>query len=71
MPISSQVKVAFPNIKAEMGRRGETNGSMAKVLGMSVVSYGYKLQGKREFTLAEVHNLAEHFETSIDYLVAR
>ena len=61
----------YPNVRAEMSRHGKTIQDIAKYLGLSTNSVSFKLNGKREFTLKEVENLASLFNCSLDYLVAR
>lgn len=59
----------YPNIRAEMGRHNITIKDLAKSLGLSVNSVSFKLNGKREFTLSEIENIAYIFNCSLDYLV--
>ncbi len=59
------------NIKAEMARADMTIGDMAKALGLSRNGFSFKLNGKREYTLAELNKMADLFGVSVDYLAGR
>lgn len=61
--------ILFPNIKAEMGRRGLTISGLANHMGLSYNSVSFKLHGKRDFTLTEIEKIAKLFNCSLDYLV--
>lgn len=59
----------YPNIKAEMGRHNITIKELAQNLKLSTNSVSFKLNGKREFTLSEIEEIANLFNCSLDYLV--
>lgn len=54
-------KVLFPNLLAEMARKGETQKSIAKVLGVSEPTISLKFKGKSDWTLGEVETLCDYF----------
>lgn len=53
--------VKFPNLVAEIARRGETQKSIAKLLGVSEPTIGFKLKGKTDWTIGEVEQLCKYF----------
>lgn len=61
----------FRNIRAEMARNSKTVKEMAKFLSLSDNGFSFKLNGKNQFTLAEMEKLADYFDCSIDYLAGR
>ena len=61
----------FKNIRAEMARNGKTIKEMAKFLSLSDNGFSFKLNGKNQFTLAEMEKMADYFDCSIDYLAGR
>lgn len=60
----------FPNIRAEMARKGLTATSMAKNLKINERTLGNKLSGKSEFTWTEVNRIKTMFfpNCSLEYL---
>jgi plasmid maintenance system antidote protein VapI len=60
----------FPNIRAEMARKGLKINSMAEVLEINDRTLGNKLAGKTEFTWTEVSQIRKRFfpSCSIEYL---
>lgn len=54
-------EVKFPNLVAEMARRGETQKSLAKILNVSEPTMSLKLKGKSDWTFDEVEKLCEYF----------
>jgi len=61
------------NINAEMVRRRIRKPEVAKALGISGKTFRNKLQGKTEFTFAEVQAVRDTFfpELSLEYLFER
>lgn len=49
-------------LKAKIAERGETQGSVAKAVGMSPNSLNRKIGGKRDFTLGEVNRLCDYLQ---------
>lgn len=58
-------KVQYPNLAAEMARRGETQKELATLLKISRGTMSRKMNGKTEFTIGDVEILCEHFK--MDY----
>lgn len=61
----------FPNILAEIARRGLSRLEVAKLLGISENSLRWKLNGHRPFLLDEIFTLAKEFNCSLDYLAVK
>lgn len=57
----------FRNLEAEQARRGKTNGDMAKILGISRVSYESKKKTQK-FTCPEIWSLLQFFGSDFSYL---
>lgn len=51
----------YPNLLAEMARRGETQKSLAEILGLSVNCISQKMNGKTEWNIGEIEKLCEHY----------
>lgn len=51
--------VSFGKLKGKMAEIGITQNALAKSLGMSRSSLSLKMNGKREFTLAELRIIVE------------
>lgn len=54
-------EIKFPNLVAEMARKGETQTSLAKVLGINKQTINLKFNGKSDWTLGEVETICEYF----------
>ena len=61
----------FANLRAEMARNRKTNREMADFLSLSDNGFSFKLNGKNQFTLAEMVQMADLFGCSLDYLAGR
>lgn len=59
----------FPNIKAEMARRGINQYQLATKLGVSKESITRWLNGKSEIPLSALRTMAKEWGVSLDYLV--
>ncbi len=60
----------FPNLNAELARRGMKKKDFAKMLGISERTAANKLSGKSEFTLSEIRKISGVFPgMSMDYLL--
>lgn len=58
----------FDNLRAEMARNKKTIKDLSELLGISQTAFGFKLNGKTQFTLKEMFTIAKEFDCSIDYL---
>lgn len=58
----------YKNLKCLRTRFDLTQSDMAKILGISLVSYNQKEKGVKQFTLKEAKIIADYFKESIDYV---
>lgn len=58
----------YPNLRAEMARRGYTLDDVGKIIGVSGGAVSHKLNGKRDFDIVEVKKICEHFQMSFEEL---
>ena len=61
----------FPNIRAELARKGMTIGDLAGKLNLCQRSVSQKLRGQRQWRLSEIVAMAKEFSCSCDYLAMR
>lgn len=52
----------YPNLLGEMARNGETQGTLAKLLGLSNPSITRRLTGEIEWRIWEVETICEHYK---------
>lgn len=60
----------YKNLKGLRAKNDLTQNDMAKILGISYVSYNQKEKGNQDFTLKEAKIIAKYFNTSMDYIFA-
>lgn len=58
----------YPILYITRKKRKETAKSVAGFLNITRQTYALKESGERQFTLKEAKIIAEHYDTSIDYL---
>lgn len=58
----------YPNLRAEMTRRGYTFEDVAKLIGVGIPSISQKLSGKRDFSTNEIKIICNHFNLQFEYL---
>lgn len=63
-------KIAFENLRAEMGRKMLTIGELAKAIGSNRITLSQKLSLQHSFTLTEAIRIAEELGKPIEYLFA-
>lgn len=61
-------KVMFPNLRAEMVKRGDNQTTIAKLLGISDATCSKKMRGTCKWYLEEVDTLCEYFGKDYYYL---
>lgn len=54
-------KSKYPELKAEMARRGETQASIGKLLGLAHPSISRRLSGEKDWSIGEIEKLCEYF----------
>lgn len=57
----------FPNLNAEQARRGESNTTVAAMLGISRVTYE-KRKREGKFTVSDANTLCDHYGCNYAYL---
>lgn len=55
-------KIYYPELVAEMAKKGESQTSLAKLLEMSRPAMSNRLAGKTEWTISEIDKLCEYFD---------
>ena len=60
----------FPNLRAELARKNITGRTLAKALNITNDSVSNKMNGKTEFTRAEIFKIRDEFfsDLNLDYL---
>lgn len=58
----------YPNLKAEMARKGYSYEDLGKLLGISGSAIGHKMAGRNGFDVKEAKVLCEHFQMSFEEL---
>lgn len=63
----------FPNLKAEIARKGYKEKDMAKKIGVSPRTLSNKITGRSDFTLSEMLAIKQNFfpDLSLEYLFQR
>lgn len=54
-------KIIYPELIGEIAKHGESNKSIAKLLGITDVSVGRKLSGKSKWNISEIEILCNFF----------
>ena len=55
-------KILYPGLLAEMARHGDTQKSLAKILGITYASVCRRITGKKEWTIGEIEKICEHYD---------
>lgn len=58
----------YPNLKAEMARRGYSYEDLGKLLGIGGSAISHKMTGRNGFDLEEAKILCKHFKMSFEEL---
>ena len=64
----NQKKVKYPNLLAEMARRGEKQKDIAELLGTTAASVCRKLSGQVDWSTNEIDILCEHYKKDYSQL---
>lgn len=54
-------KILYPGLLGEMARHGDTQKSLAKILGITYASVCRRITGKKEWTIGEIEKICEHY----------
>lgn len=63
-----QSALKYPNLLAEIARKGETYESLATLLNISVSAVARRMNGSVEWSKSEIDTLCDHFSKDYDYL---
>lgn len=55
-------KIKYPDLVGEMAKHGDTQKSLATILGITYASVCRRLSGKTEFTISEIEKICEHYK---------
>ena len=66
-----QKEIMYPNLVAEMARRGDTYGTLAELLETSIAAIGRRINGTVEWTKSEIDILCEHYNQPYNYLFGK
>lgn len=55
-------KVTYPGLVGEMARRGDTQETLANLLGITRSAISRRLSGKIEWSIGEIDKICEHYE---------
>ena len=53
--------VKYPGLMGEMGKHGDTQRALAKILGITYSSVWRRLNGQKEWTISEVDKICAHY----------
>lgn len=54
-------KVLYPNLVGEMAKRGETQRTLAKLLGTTYSAIWRRMSGRTEWTIGEVDKICDYY----------
>lgn len=63
-----QKTVMFPNLLAEMARRGDSGTMLAELLKISPPSFYRRVRGEIEFSKPEIDTICKHYGKPYEYL---
>lgn len=55
-------EVKYPNLVAEMARNGDTQKTLAELLGTTIATISRKLAGKIDWSIWEVETICEYYK---------
>lgn len=55
-------QIKYPELVGEMAKRGDTQKSLAQLLGITYASVCRRLSGKSEWTIGDVDKICEHYK---------
>lgn len=64
------VRKTYPNLRAEMARRGETVEDLADLLGITRPAMNLKINKKTGFNQKQIGLIISHFDEPYEYLFA-
>lgn len=63
-----EYKIIYPELMAEMARKGITQSKLARVIGIGRSAMHHKIYGIRQFKAEEMIKISEYLNKSIDEL---
>lgn len=60
----------YPNIKAELSRKGMTAGEFATILGVTQSTFSNWMNGRTNIDMKHAKEIAKELDMSMDYLFA-
>lgn len=60
----------FPNLAAEMARKGHTQSDVAAMLGLKQAAVSMRMAGKKEWGIGEINTLCSKYGKPYEYLFA-
>lgn len=64
-------KIQFPELVGEMARRGDTQKTLGKLLGLTNSAISKRLSGKTEWTISEVDTICDYYKKNYYELFKR
>ena len=64
-------KVLFPELVGEMAKRGDTQKTLAQVLGLSRMTMYNKFSGKKEWKISEIEAICDYYKRDFHELFKR
>ena len=61
-------KTKYPELRAEMARRGDTQESIAKLIEITTTSINRRLSGMIDWKISEIEKICEHYGKNYDEL---
>lgn len=55
-------KVKYPELAGEMAKHGDTQETLAKILGITYASVSRRLSGRIEWSISEIDKLCKHYK---------
>lgn len=62
------MKVLYPNLRAEMARKGMTQTDLGRILNISTVAVHMRLSGQIQWRIEEIGKVLDFFGKDFDYL---
>jgi len=61
-------KVLYPDLVAEMAKRGETQKTIAKLIGIANTNVSKRFSGKKDWSISEIEKICDYYGKSYDEL---
>lgn len=62
------MNVNYPNLKAEMARKGEKLNTLSDLLDLSISQVSKRMNGQIEWTLSEIITICDHYGKTFEEL---